>query len=78
MSEQQEKYKSVQNKPVGQRTLGESWVALPARTRLRISLAVTGIALAGVYLSDQLERILPPPADKKPISEGAAKDVPPP
>ncbi|KAH9829468.1 uncharacterized protein C8Q71DRAFT_863232 [Rhodofomes roseus] len=79
MSEQQNKqYSSVRSKPVGQRTLGESWVALPARTRIQISLAVTGIALAGIYLSDQLERVLPPPADKKPLSEGAAKDVPPP
>ena len=57
--------------------------ALPPKTRLRISLVVTGIALAGVYLSDQLERVLPPPSDKEfkkhlPEAEGAAKEAPPP
>ncbi|EPS96683.1 hypothetical protein FOMPIDRAFT_1083542, partial [Fomitopsis schrenkii] len=56
-------YAAVRSKPVKLRSLGESWVALPPKTRLRISLVVTGIALAGVYLSDQLERVLPPTAD---------------
>ena len=44
---------------------------------------MTGIALAGVYLSDQLERVLPPPSDKEfkkhlPEAEGTAKEAPPP
>ncbi|KAH9923657.1 uncharacterized protein B0H18DRAFT_1120302 [Fomitopsis serialis] len=78
MSDQQKNHPSVQSKSVGQRTLGESWVALPPKTRIGISLAVTGVALAGIYISDQLERVLSPPADKNPVAEGAVKDVPPP
>jgi hypothetical protein len=36
-------------------------VALPAKTRLNISLAVCAVALAGIFISDRLEKEMPPP-----------------
>ena len=33
---------------------------LPAKTRLRVSLALTAFAAAGIWASDQLEKIIPP------------------
>ena len=33
---------------------------LPAKTRLRISLAVCAVAVAGIFVSDSLERAIPP------------------
>jgi hypothetical protein len=34
---------------------------LPAKTRLRISLAVCAVAVAGIFVSDSLEKTMPPP-----------------
>ena len=36
-------------------------VVLPAKTRLKISLAVCAVAIAGIFVSDSLEKTIPPP-----------------
>ncbi|KAK7465462.1 hypothetical protein VKT23_005439 [Stygiomarasmius scandens] len=41
------------------RTLAQSWAALPASTRIRFSLAMCGVAIAGIYVSDYLEKSIP-------------------
>ncbi|KAH9081939.1 hypothetical protein EDB83DRAFT_2335625 [Lactarius deliciosus] len=46
---------------VRKRTLWESYAVLPANTRLKISLAVCALAVAGIFISDGLERAIPPP-----------------
>ncbi|KAI9462415.1 hypothetical protein BJY52DRAFT_146521 [Lactarius psammicola] len=46
---------------VRKRTLWESYAVLPAKTRLKISLAVCAVAIAGIFVSDGLERTMPPP-----------------
>ncbi|KAJ3537403.1 hypothetical protein NM688_g6696 [Phlebia brevispora] len=51
--------KSFREVPVPQRSLWESWAVIPAKTRLKISLAFTGFALAGLIMSDKLEQWLP-------------------
>ncbi|KAI0931555.1 hypothetical protein AcW1_001072 [Taiwanofungus camphoratus] len=69
---------SFRTAPVQQRSIWESWAVLPPKTRLRISLGVTAVALAGILISDQLEKVVPTPTkDATPVAEGAAKDVPP-
>ncbi|KAI0756360.1 hypothetical protein C8Q80DRAFT_1264427 [Daedaleopsis nitida] len=50
-------------KPVQDRSIWESWAVLPAKTRLRVSLAITAFAGLGILLSDKLEKTLPPPKD---------------
>ncbi|KAI1793103.1 hypothetical protein LXA43DRAFT_282087 [Ganoderma leucocontextum] len=50
-------------KPVGERSIWESWAVLPAKTRLRISLAITAFAAAGIWAADQLEKAIPAPKD---------------
>jgi len=47
------------NDPVASRTLLQSYAALPARTRLALSLGVCGIAAAGLVMSDVLEEKYP-------------------
>jgi len=42
-------------------TLFTTAVVLPAKTRLKISLAVCAVAIAGIFASDGLERTMPPP-----------------
>ncbi|OBZ79266.1 hypothetical protein A0H81_01569 [Grifola frondosa] len=44
---------------VRNRSLWESYAVLPAKTRLRISLYVTAIAVVGIFVSDKLEDLLP-------------------
>ena len=39
------------------------FLVLPAKTRLRISLAITAFAAAGIWASDQLEKAIPAPKD---------------
>ncbi|KAI0785370.1 hypothetical protein BC629DRAFT_1288766 [Irpex lacteus] len=51
--------KDFRELPVSERSIWASWAALPARTRLQVSLAITGVALAGLYISDKLEEKLP-------------------
>ncbi|KAH9982626.1 hypothetical protein BGW80DRAFT_37551 [Lactifluus volemus] len=46
---------------VRKRTIWESYAALPAKTRLNISLAVCAVAVAGIFISDRLEKICPHP-----------------
>ncbi|KAI0714903.1 hypothetical protein C8Q76DRAFT_440312 [Earliella scabrosa] len=50
-------------KPVQERSIFESWAVLPAKTRLRVSIAITAFAGIGILVSDQLEKIFPPPSD---------------
>ncbi|KAI0348264.1 hypothetical protein BDW22DRAFT_1424454 [Trametopsis cervina] len=50
---------SFREVPVAQRSIWQSWAVLPAKTRLRVSLALTGVALAGMFISDKLEQALP-------------------
>ncbi|KAF5385026.1 hypothetical protein D9615_001231 [Tricholomella constricta] len=45
--------------PIANRTLAQSYAALPARTRLYFSLGVCAVALAGIMISDQLEEKIP-------------------
>ncbi|KAM5535846.1 hypothetical protein V8D89_010464 [Ganoderma adspersum] len=64
-------------KPVGERSIWESWAVLPAKTRLRVSLALTAFAAAGIWASDQLEKVIPPPkevaqASKSPSSSSSS------
>ncbi|KAF8272863.1 hypothetical protein EI94DRAFT_1716914 [Lactarius quietus] len=40
-----------------------SVAVLPAKTRLKISLAVCAVAVAGIFVSDSLERTIPPPKE---------------
>ncbi|KAI0800619.1 hypothetical protein C8Q74DRAFT_1364326 [Fomes fomentarius] len=46
-------------KPVQERTIWESWAVLPAKTRLRVSIAITAFAGFGILVSDQLEKLFP-------------------
>ncbi|KAL5519441.1 hypothetical protein ACEPAH_1124 [Sanghuangporus vaninii] len=50
-----------------QRTLFQSWLTLPRRTRLVLSCVLFGTAAAGLYISDKLEEKIPAgdPANKK-------------
>ncbi|EJF67266.1 hypothetical protein BD309DRAFT_967677 [Dichomitus squalens] len=50
-------------KPVAERSIWESWAVLPAKTRLRISLAITTVAAIGIWASDKLEEAIPAPKD---------------
>ncbi|KAI0783079.1 hypothetical protein C8Q75DRAFT_811108 [Abortiporus biennis] len=61
---------SFSGQSVQSRTIWQSYAALPARTRLYFSLAITGVALAGIYISDVLEEKLPAdiPASTQPPS----------
>jgi hypothetical protein len=47
-------------------TLNSTTVALPAKTRLNISLAVCAVAIAGIFISDRLEETMPPPPKTSP------------
>ncbi|THH09325.1 hypothetical protein EW145_g2102 [Phellinidium pouzarii] len=42
-----------------QRTFGQSWLAIPRRTRLFFSCALFGTALVGLWVSDKVEEKLP-------------------
>ncbi|GJE89587.1 hypothetical protein PsYK624_056910 [Phanerochaete sordida] len=53
--------KSFRDVPVSKRSIWESWAVLPAKTRLTLSLAITGFAALGLFMSDQLEKSLPEP-----------------
>jgi len=37
----------------------QSYAALPAKTRLALSLGVCGVAVVGIFISDLLEKKLP-------------------
>ncbi|KAF9055856.1 hypothetical protein BJ165DRAFT_1521825 [Panaeolus papilionaceus] len=41
--------------PPHNRTLGQSWLALPARTRLYVSLAFCAVGATGIVVSNYLE-----------------------
>ncbi|KIK51418.1 hypothetical protein GYMLUDRAFT_395488 [Collybiopsis luxurians FD-317 M1] len=41
------------------RTLAQSWAALPASTRIKFSLGICAVAVAGMYISDLLEKQVP-------------------
>ncbi|KAI0673770.1 hypothetical protein C8Q78DRAFT_1076741 [Trametes maxima] len=47
-------------KPVQERSIFESYAALPARTRLYVSLGITAFAGIGLLVSDKLEAVFPP------------------
>ncbi|KAI0652493.1 hypothetical protein C8Q79DRAFT_103491 [Trametes meyenii] len=53
-------------KPVQERSIFESYAALPARTRLYVSLGITAFAGIGLLVSDRLEALFPPPVEKPP------------
>ncbi|KAI0323115.1 hypothetical protein OF83DRAFT_1167127 [Amylostereum chailletii] len=56
---------------VRRRTIWQSYAALPAQTRLRISIGICAVALAGIFISDRLEEAVPPP---KPTSSAPNPD----
>ncbi|KAG2756490.1 hypothetical protein P692DRAFT_20714387 [Suillus brevipes Sb2] len=45
--------------PVVARSLWQSYKALPARTRLYVSMAVCSVGAVGIYVSDYLEEKYP-------------------
>ncbi|KAJ3903655.1 hypothetical protein F5879DRAFT_138270 [Lentinula edodes] len=47
---------SATSKTAANRTLAQSWAALPASTRVKFSLGICAVAAAGIYLSDVLEK----------------------
>ncbi|KAF9650268.1 hypothetical protein BDM02DRAFT_3112235 [Thelephora ganbajun] len=49
-----------QPQPLRNRGLWQSYAALSPQTRLRLSLGVCAVALIGIFVSDMLERRLPP------------------
>ncbi|KAF8506961.1 hypothetical protein F5888DRAFT_1798178 [Russula emetica] len=51
---------------VRKRTIWESYAVLPPKTRLNISLAVCAVAIAGIFISDRLEKTIPPPPKAAP------------
>ncbi|KAI0094426.1 hypothetical protein BDY19DRAFT_988272 [Irpex rosettiformis] len=51
--------KDFRELPVSERSIWSSWAALAPKTRLKVSLVVTGVALAGIFISDKLEQKLP-------------------
>ncbi|KAI0828871.1 hypothetical protein BC628DRAFT_1173406 [Trametes gibbosa] len=61
-------------KPVQERSIWESYAVLPARTRLYVSLGITAFAAIGIYASDKLEEVFPPPsaATPNPPSQAAS------
>ncbi|CAL1694459.1 unnamed protein product [Somion occarium] len=65
---------STAAKPIRQRSLWESYAVLPAKTRLKISLAITAVALGGIYLSNRLEETIPAPPEDKARLPGAKTD----
>ncbi|TCD65428.1 hypothetical protein EIP91_002684 [Steccherinum ochraceum] len=56
---------NVLNDNVQKRSMWQSFSVLPAQTRLKISLAVTAFAVAGIYISDQLEAAIPAPPPQR-------------
>ncbi|KAI0354599.1 hypothetical protein OH77DRAFT_1387358, partial [Trametes cingulata] len=61
--QQEQKYPEFKfrKKPVQERSIWESYAVLPARTRLYVSLGITAFAAVGLFMSDQLEKVFPPP-----------------
>ncbi|KAI0283420.1 hypothetical protein BGY98DRAFT_1093923 [Russula aff. rugulosa BPL654] len=51
---------------VRKRTIWESYAVLSPKTRLNISLAVCAVAIAGIFISDRLEKAIPPPPKSAP------------
>jgi len=49
----------LRRNPIANRTLAQSYAALPARTRLNLSLVVCAVAAAGLLVSDMLEEKIP-------------------
>jgi hypothetical protein len=49
----------------GTAPFSDKFVALPARTRLKFSLAVCTVAITGWVVSDYLEKMYPPPPTAK-------------
>ncbi|KZP29006.1 hypothetical protein FIBSPDRAFT_947394 [Athelia psychrophila] len=47
---------------VQRRTLGQSWIALPAQTRTKFSLGLLAISVVGIFASDWLEEKIPVPS----------------
>ncbi|EIM83592.1 uncharacterized protein STEHIDRAFT_160170 [Stereum hirsutum FP-91666 SS1] len=50
---------STSEPPVYRRTLWQSYAALPAQTRLRLSIGLFAFAAVGLYVSDRLEDSIP-------------------
>ncbi|KAJ3730853.1 hypothetical protein DFJ43DRAFT_453047 [Lentinula guzmanii] len=50
---------SSTSKSAANRTLAQSWAALPASTRIKFSLGICAVATAGIYLADVLEKQIP-------------------
>ncbi|THH17375.1 hypothetical protein EW146_g3422 [Bondarzewia mesenterica] len=55
-----------QEEAVRKRTMWESYAVLPAKTRMRISLGICAVALAGILISDRLEAVMPSDAAPSP------------
>ncbi|KAI0072227.1 hypothetical protein K474DRAFT_1711787 [Panus rudis PR-1116 ss-1] len=69
-------YTPPSKKPVQQRSLWESYAVLPAKTRLKISLAVTLVAAGGIYLSNKLEEAIPATEEDKARLPGHHRPAP--
>ncbi|KAI9512884.1 hypothetical protein F5148DRAFT_654060 [Russula earlei] len=46
---------------VRKRTIWESYAVLPPKVRLNVSLALCSVAIAGIFISDYLEKAMHPP-----------------
>ncbi|KAG2156572.1 uncharacterized protein EDB93DRAFT_920407 [Suillus bovinus] len=68
------KQSSPSAEPVVARSLWQSYKALPARTRLYVSMAVCSVGAVGMYVSDYLEKKYPVvlPSVAPPSSRNAA------
>ncbi|KAG2117965.1 uncharacterized protein F5147DRAFT_253751 [Suillus discolor] len=58
--------------PVVARSLWQSYKALPARTRLYISMAVCSVGAVGIYVSDYLEKKYPVASPRTPPTHVAS------
>ncbi|KAG1795698.1 uncharacterized protein HD556DRAFT_369042 [Suillus plorans] len=57
---------------VANRSLWQSYKALPARTRLYISMAVCSVGAVGIYVSDCLEKKYPVASPRTPPTHVAS------
>ncbi|KAH9968818.1 hypothetical protein BC827DRAFT_1263304 [Russula dissimulans] len=66
MSHQRTRQTPQPSEAVRKRTIWESYAVLPPKVRLNISLALCTVAIAGIFVSDYLEKAIPPPPKSPP------------
>ncbi|KAK4054955.1 hypothetical protein OIO90_003296 [Microbotryomycetes sp. JL221] len=65
---------AARKKKTSQRSIWESYLVMPAETRLKLSLALFAFGLIGLYGGDYL---VPPTETEKQVRQGLHVDVPP-